>query len=177
MDFASSDLGQQVVEDTGYMDLRPVEAPEDLGFLSLIEVKAENISEQDVASLSAMRTATDGAERLSTTFKVAGSGNLDGRGKVDLEQLARMVTSGRLDGQEVVVAGFPGSGEGATLSGNDLSRMIVSRLFELDPLVEEQITVGFRLLGYSGSGAPFCAPGGNGDQGRVEIWVKPLQES
>ena len=173
VDFASSDLGQQVVEDTGYLDLRPVTPVAGQGVASLMDIRSDSVSEAELSSINDLRAATEGAERLSSTFRVGEAGQLDGRARVDLTQIARMVRSGRFDGQELILVGFPGNAANGAESGSTLARHVVSRLFEFDQAVEEQITVGFRILGLPGPAVGSCNAAAS-ERGRVEVWVRPL---
>ncbi len=180
IDFMISDLGQQVIAETGFIDLRPSQAEKEIDVAQLALSRQSDVDEDRLLMLERYRLLTNSASRLSTTFRFSISGGdvLDGRAEADLQQLARLIRSGKMDGMELVFVGLSGPREELFRARRDSlsdARQILDRLFQDNPDVEEQLTVGFRVLGYGDALRSACLTGEASEADRrVEIWVRKL---
>lgn len=180
IDFALSEPGQQLVQDTGFIDILPIQedrAQRDPALLAL--ANSADVDEDRLILLERYRLITAESERLSSTFRIGSGQTLDGRGEADLRQLAQRILAGGFDGKELIFIGHSGRMEelfNARRQSLADARWLLDRLVREFPGIEEFIEVGFRPLGYGDVTAVDCMGGPvDGNNPRlVEVWVRPL---
>ncbi|MHA3977688.1 PstS family phosphate ABC transporter substrate-binding protein [Halovulum sp. GXIMD14794] len=147
VDFAQSPAGQEILSLAGFIDLRP--AIDDGG-----------------QKLPGLLGQMEEVRRLSSTFRLSGDADasLGPQDRLELAHLAAYIRDGRAKGEELVFLGI--GPEGA-----DSARRMVDLLFETFPDTEEQLTVGFRVLG---TADPSAVPCGAEDGHTVQVWARSL---
>ncbi|WP_112321599.1 PstS family phosphate ABC transporter substrate-binding protein [Oceanibium sediminis] len=151
LDFAASDLGQQLLSDVGYVNNLP---SVDDGI---------TLPDGPYADLVA------GAARLTSRFVVEPGQPLSAVDRARLGRLADFVRTGQAEGQEIILAGLA-DGTGAP----EAARSVLSELFRANPDVEEQLTVAFRAVGAPDPVLAACPAAGPARGNKVEVWIRPL---
>lgn len=122
LEFLSLPPAQQAVESAGLVGrglTRQPMAQDGLRLLNAIRGAGQDTSLDDLQRLAGLM---DGADRLSYTFRFQdGLTELDPASRDTLSDLAKMVASGVLEGETLVLAGFS-DGSGAGADNLDLSR-------------------------------------------------------
>ncbi|MEM6356471.1 MAG: phosphate ABC transporter substrate-binding/OmpA family protein [Pseudomonadota bacterium] len=122
VDFALSDEAQPLIEDAGFISLRPESRP----LSEEGERIVYTITNEEEFSLPLMRemlTELRGAERLSLSFRFTpGSSRLDPKSLRDVQDLAARLSAGEFVGRDVMLIGFTDS-----IGQFDLNRALAVR--------------------------------------------------
>lgn len=175
LDFAQSPEGQQIIEDTRFVDseiekLRLSDMAADIEF-------ARSQPDFQPAAMEDMMSELGSADRLSIAFRFAfGKASLDPLSERSVETFAAQLESGAFDGKEVLVVGFADS----VGSFEQNNRLALARARSVANLIETEISegaagrLGLKALSY-GELLPFlCNDDDFGREAnrRVEIWVR-----
>lgn len=155
--FALSDVGQEVVESSGFVSQR---------------IQAfDPILRDDVPA--EYRELTLGAQRLSFNLRFdPGSALLDNKGRRDLERLVSYVKGAEVQGRQLLLMGFSDATEAVPLMALRLSNDRVDYVASL--LAREDVPV-HRARGYGGA-SPVASNEtalGRSRNRRVEVWLGP----
>jgi phosphate transport system substrate-binding protein len=155
VEFALSDAGQAVVEETGFVSL--------------------NVRSSAVAAPSdappAYVKATGGAQRLTFNFRFKGStAKLDPRSVKDLERMARFIKVASSNARSVALLGFTDN-QGPEPKNVELSRQRATAIAEQlrGRGIEPQVVDGF---GSALPVAPNDTPRGRSRNRRIEVWLR-----
>jgi len=152
VDFASSALGQELVNAAGYFNLG-------VGIL-------------DESDLSYGETTED-AQPLSLALTVGGGAvPLDAADTDALNRLASFIRSGRIEGNEVLFLGITEPGDED--QGLAAARSSLRALFAAHADIEEQLTVAFGIASADATADSAACIADLRNEIRVEIWLRPL---
>jgi phosphate transport system substrate-binding protein len=106
--FALSDDAHPIVNDAGFVNLEVSPGDDPLvARTALSRARAAIAEQQDAEVMRAFAGATDGATRLSATFRFeTGSSKLDSRAQRDIGRLATAVQALRIDAKRLALFGF-----------------------------------------------------------------------
>lgn len=178
LEFLSLPPAQKAVEQAGLVGrglARQAMAADGLRLINAIQGAGEDTSLTDLKRLVDLM---DGADRLSYTFRFQdGLTELDPASRDTLSDLAKMIASGVLSGETLVLAGFS-DGSGAGVENLDLSRdraaqVLAALQSALPDLPPEQ----FPRVESFGEALPMACDqtaAGRRLNRRVEVWALPV---
>ncbi len=176
LDFAASDVGQSVIENSGLVSQSVSTSSLNNQGRRLAHAL---ISERDRGALELLQEMISGlldAERLSLTFRFkSGSVSPDNRALVDIQRLAEMVANGDFDGKRLMIIGFSDS-IGAINENQRLSQARAESIRDVlvAALGAAVSNVQFTPFGYGKLSPLGCneTVDGRDTNRRVEIWVR-----
>jgi len=155
VEFALSDAGQAIVEETGFVSLN---------------VRSSSVAAPTDAPPAYVK-ATGGAQRLTFNFRFKGStAKLDPRSVKDLERMARFIKVASSNARSVALLGFTDN-QGPEPKNVELSRQRATAIAEQlrGRGIEPQVVDGF---GSALPVAPNDTPRGRSRNRRIEVWLR-----
>ncbi|MXU66470.1 substrate-binding domain-containing protein [Oceanomicrobium pacificus] len=178
MDFALSDMAQQVIADAGFIDQAITAETINAQGLRLASALTAPEAGQSFGQLQDMVGTLINADRLSTTFRFeTGSSELDSKAQADIQRLAAQLMEGKYDNKELLLVGFTDSVGQADLNqflSADRAGQVQQAL--LDAAGGDLPNVKFRVLGYGEISPLGCNETFQGRliNRRVEVWTRDL---
>ena len=177
LEFLATDAAQMAIASTGLIDRRVGTAPlteDGQRLLGAIRNAGPDVTLEELQSLAAAMT---GGERLSLTFRFRdGSAELDDHSRDNLEDLARLITTGQAKGHRLTLAGFSdGSGDPGVNKAlsRDRAEAVRSRLRAIAPDLTEDDLPAIQAFGEALPMACDTTAAGRQINRRVELWQHP----
>jgi phosphate transport system substrate-binding protein len=170
IELAGSDAGQTLIAQEGFINLDIASQDEETA--AAYATRLDRFQAQIPATLETIRKVTNGAERLTTTFRFrTASARLDARALRDLRRLAAYIRNADIDPARVILAGFA-DGRGGYDGNMTLSQARAQAV--AGALAAEGLAVG-EVHGFSEEMPVACDTDERGWQlnRRVEVWLKP----
>lgn len=176
LDFLAGPVAQAALVQAGFADRAALRQPLADQGARILSAIAGAKGEDGLGDLQAMAAAMSGADRLSYTFRFGPNGALDAAGATDAAELALMLATNRLAGQELTFAAF-GDGAGNRALGDKQAQKaaatVLAALHDAVPdLPPDRLPV---VRSFANSLPIACDKTAVGRQLnlRVELWARP----
>lgn len=176
-DYLQSDEGQAAAESAGLVSLAITQKPmREQGERLLSAMLAETVSNAGIRTYQNYLTEVSTGYRLSATMRfLTGTAQLDARSLRDWERVSKLISSGMMDGNNLILAGFSDSVGGFAANVN-LSRsraeFVKSVILQENAGIlfpEDVLTFGFGPVAPVGCNATVD---GRSLNRRVEVWIR-----